>query len=118
LIRDSGLAVFELVKNAYDADSSECLVSLENSDDMNNGKIIVRDDGSGMTEETLRNVWLAIGTDIRATQKLQGKRSRKFHRLPLGEKGVGRLAAHKLGRKIILITRVKGGKEIVLRVNW
>src|ERR1700730_5215829 len=87
LIRDPGLAVFELVKNAYDADSPECTVTLQNPDDTKKGKIIVRDTGSGMTIETLKNVWLTIGTDFRATQRAAGKRSRRFHRLPLGEKG-------------------------------
>lgn len=118
LIRDPGLAVFELVKNAYDADSSECSVLLQNPDDTNRGKIIVSDKGSGMTAETLKTVWLTIGTDFRATQRKAGKRSPKYHRLPLGEKGIGRLAAHKLGRKITLITRVSGKRETVMRVNW
>lgn len=118
LIRDPGLAVFELVKNAYDADSPECSVSLQDPDDIKRGKIIVSDKGSGMTAETLKNVWLAIGTDFRATQRAAGKRSKQFHRLPLGEKGIGRLAAHKLGRKITLITRVSGKRETVMRVNW
>jgi len=118
LIREPGLAVFELVKNAYDADASECVVSLENPDDAKIGRITIRDNGSGMTEDTLRNVWLTIGTDFRATQRAHGKRTPRFHRLPLGEKGVGRLAAHKLGRKITLITRANEKQEVVLRVNW
>ena len=118
LIRDSGLAVFELVKNAYDADSSECRVSLQNVDDLKVGKIIVTDNGSGMTSDTLREVWLTIGTDFRATQRAVGKKSSRFHRLPLGEKGIGRLAVHKLGRKITLISRVSGKDETVMRVNW
>lgn len=118
LIRDSGLAVFELVKNAYDADSSQCTVLLQNVDDLKKGKIVVTDNGSGMTADTLRQVWLTIGTDFRAAQRAVGKKSNRFHRLPLGEKGIGRLAAHKLGRKITLITRVSGKDETTMRVNW
>jgi len=118
LIRDPGLAVFELVKNAYDADSPECAVLLQNADDITKGKITVKDTGSGMTAETLENIWLRIGTDFRATQRAADVRSPRFHRLPLGEKGIGRLAAHKLGRKITLITRVSGQRETVMRVNW
>src|SRR5260221_4381376 len=43
LIRDPGLAVFELVKNAYDADATICSVTLKNLDDPANGQIIVED---------------------------------------------------------------------------
>jgi signal transduction histidine kinase len=118
LIRDPGLAVFELVKNAYDADSPECSVLLEDCDDVTRGKITVRDKGSGMTADVLENVWLSIGTDYRATQRAADVRTPVFNRFPLGEKGVGRLAAHKLGRKITLVTRSAGKREVVLRVNW
>ena len=118
LIRDPGLAVFELVKNAYDADSPECSVVLQNPDNTEKGMIVVSDKGSGMTSETLKNVWLSIGTDFRAAQRATGKRSKKYHRLPLGEKGIGRLAAHELGRRITLITRVSGKRETVMRVKW
>lgn len=118
LIRDAGLAVFELVKNAYDADARHCTVTMHDLTDPDAARIIVEDDGAGMTPEIIRDVWLVIGTDFRAKQRADGTRSPEFHRLPLGEKGVGRLAIHKLGRKIIVTTRARGGKETVLTVNW
>lgn len=108
LIRDANLAVFELVKNAYDADATMCLVTLENPDNQATGCILVEDDGIGMDEATLRNVWLVIATDFRLKQRAASTRSEKFNRFPLGEKGLGRLSIHKLGRSIRLITRVKG----------
>ncbi len=118
LIRDAGLAVFELVKNAYDADARHCTVTMYDLTESSAARIVVEDDGSGMTPEIIRDVWLVIGTDFRAKQRNDGTRSPEFHRLPLGEKGVGRLAIHKLGRKITIITRAHGGKEAVLTVNW
>jgi len=48
LIRDAGLAVFELVKNAYDADASSCNVTLSNITDPSSGSIIIEDNGTGM----------------------------------------------------------------------
>jgi DNA mismatch repair ATPase MutL len=63
LIRDANLAVFELVKNAYDADATMCLVTLENPDNQDTGRILVEDDGVGMDEATLRDVWMVIATD-------------------------------------------------------
>ena len=51
LIRDTGIAVFELVKNAYDADASECTVTLRNVDkESSAAEIIVEDNGSGMAQ--------------------------------------------------------------------
>lgn len=118
LIRDAGLAIFELVKNAYDADASVCKVTLHNVDNSESAKITIEDDGSGMTYDTVMNVWLEPGTDHRAEERIKGKRSPKFLRLPLGEKGVGRFAVHKLGREIELITRSVRSKEVVVSIDW
>src|SRR3989338_2511331 len=40
-------------------------------------------------------------------------------RIPLGEKGVGRFASHRLGRRLLLKTKVSGlDYEYVLDVDW
>ena len=118
LIRDSSLAVFELVKNAYDADAEECIVILENPTIQAKARIIVEDNGDGMTADLIRKVWMVIATEYRERQRKQGQRTPKFHRYPLGEKGLGRLAIHKLGRQIKLVTRVPRGDEVVLEFDW
>jgi hypothetical protein len=118
LIRDANLAVFELVKNAYDADATECSVILAQSHDPSEARIEVRDNGAGMDEWTIRNAWMVIATDFRALQRQKNTRSHRFHRFPLGEKGLGRLSVHKLGRSIRMVTRVRGGEELVLRFDW
>jgi len=118
LIRDANLAVFELVKNAYDADATMCLVTLKNPDNEVAGRIVVEDDGVGMDEDTLRNVWMVIGTDFRLKQRATATRSSRFNRFPLGEKGLGRLSIHKLGRSIVLTTRIQGGNELVMEFDW
>jgi hypothetical protein len=118
LIKDANLAVFELVKNAYDADATVCAVTLEHPTDQSKARITVEDDGIGMDEDTLRNVWMMIATDFRAMQRRDERRTKKFNRFPLGEKGLGRLSAHKLGHSIRLITRRRGGEELVLDFDW
>lgn len=118
LIRDPGIAVFELVKNAYDADSAAAKVIMKNIDDPEKGEIIIEDSGIGMDFQTVANVWLVPGTDYRKLQKDTKVRTPIFNRLPLGEKGVGRFAAHKLGRNIRLITRKKDKPEIVVEIDW
>jgi hypothetical protein len=118
LIRDANLAVFELVKNAYDADATECSVLLQQPTNPSEAIIAVQDNGVGMDEATIRNTWMVIATDYRALQRQQNVRSRKFNRFPLGEKGLGRLSVHKLGRAIRIVTRVRGGEELVLAFDW
>jgi signal transduction histidine kinase len=118
LIRNPGIAVFELVKNAYDADSPAAIVTMSNITDDKLGKIIVEDTGTGMDYETVTNVWMEPGTDYRARQRASGERTPKYHRLPLGEKGVGRFAAHKLGNHIRLVTRKKDNPEIRVEIDW
>src|SRR5271156_982440 len=103
LIRDPGVAVFELVKNAFDADSPSAMVTMSRVEDPSRGQIIVEDRGSGMNASTVSTVWLEPGTDYRIKQKDKGEPSPKYRRIPIGEKGVGRFAAHKLGNRVRLI---------------
>jgi len=118
LIRDPGVAVFELVKNAFDADSPDATITMSYVDDPAHGEITVEDSGTGMDFETVSNVWLEPGTDYRLMQKEEKKPSERFKRFPIGEKGVGRFAAHKLGEKIRLITRKKNALEVVVDIDW
>lgn len=118
LIRDPGIAVFELVKNAYDADSPNARIVMEHLDNPEEGRIVVEDSGTGMDSNTITSVWLEPGTDYRKRQKEIGERTPIYHRLPLGEKGVGRFAAHKLGRKISLISRKADQPEVLVEIDW
>jgi signal transduction histidine kinase len=112
------LAVFELVKNAYDADSTSCTVTLSDIEDPETASICVEDDGSGMDLDTITGVWLEPGTDFRAKQRANRERTDRYRRLPLGEKGVGRFAVHKLGRQIELVTRSRNRSEVVVSIDW
>jgi len=118
LIRDASLAVFELVKNAYDADATHCTVRIDHPTDARRCRVIVEDDGIGMSLKTIENVWLVPGTLNKLSQREAKHRTPRYHRLPLGEKGVGRFAAHKLGRMITMVTRSTGEDEVVVEVNW
>ncbi|HBO9053352.1 TPA: ATP-binding protein [Pseudomonas aeruginosa] len=117
LIGSHKLAVFELVKNSYDAGANEVSVVLDLSDS-DNPRIIVKDDGDGMSLQTIQDVWLVPGNDHRKAQRESLIRRGKYHRLPLGEKGLGRFAVHKLGNLIRLTTRAAGLPEYVVEINW
>lgn len=118
LIKNEGIAVFELVKNSYDADANKVNVSLTNIDDQEKGVITIEDDGSGMDLKTVLGAWMEPGTDYKKKQFGNKKRSPKYKRLPLGEKGIGRFGAHKLGKKIKLFTKAKGSKEVQIEIDW
>lgn len=116
LIGTPRLAVFELVKNAYDADAETVTVTLKGLK-TDNPTIVVEDDGDGMALSTIKDIWLVPAHDHRELQRKALKRTR-LKRLPLGEKGLGRFAVHKLGDRIELVTRANGQPECVVDIDW
>ena len=116
LIGSPRLAVFELVKNAYDADANEVTVRLDLGS--REPTITVTDDGEGMTLDRLRSVWLVPGDDHRRRQRENSQRSPRHHRLSVGEKGLGRFAVHKLGDRITVTTRARDSDECVVEIDW
>lgn len=117
LIGSPRLAVFELVKNAYDADSTVSVVTLQDIGG-DSPSIVVQDDGEGMTLSTITDIWLVPGHENKQRKRERNERTPRFHRLPLGEKGLGRFAVHKLGDQIELVTRHSGHQEYVVRIDW
>ena len=110
LIKSPVMAIYELVKNSYDADSKKVNVYFRDIENTEEAAIIIEDDGTGMTNEIIEDVWLEPGSDFRKPVNLKTglrefTKSPLFERVPMGEKGVGRFAVHKLGSKILLITR-------------
>ena len=94
--RDS-TALIELIKNAYDADATEVTVYGERLNNPNEGHILVTDNGVGMNAVAFEKGFLRIASRL----KEQGeRRSTLFQRRYTGAKGIGRLAAHKLARKL------------------
>lgn len=110
LIKSPVMAIYELIKNSYDADAEKVDVRFRDIEDLTKAVIIIEDDGIGMTSEILEDVWLEPGSDFRKpihkeTGLRQIIKSSVFRRVPMGEKGVGRFAVHKLSSEIFLVTR-------------
>ena len=110
LIKHERIALVELIKNAYDADAEQVEVRFENfNPDMSNNKdsrIIVRDDGAGMTLDVVRNQWMNPAAPQKYIDKQQGRgKTLGKKRVIQGEKGIGRFAVLKLGRAITITTR-------------
>jgi signal transduction histidine kinase len=118
LIKNENIALLELIKNSYDADARNVKLKMESIKDKSRGLIEITDDGVGMDISIIENVWLQPGSDFKEQLFLQRKRTTKYKRLPIGEKGIGRFGVHKLGNKIEMITRMEGKNEIVVKIDW
>lgn len=103
--------VIELVKNAYDADATRCVVRLNLEDD---GYVEVQDDGTGMSARQVVDNWLVLGSSEKVTSRVTpGGRN------PAGNKGLGRLAALRLGRVAKLTTISQTAqKTSALTLDW
>ncbi|WP_449136993.1 ATP-binding protein [Solobacterium moorei] len=110
LIKDLPAAVVELVKNSYDADASYVKITYQKNE--NELKVIVEDDGHGMSQDTVLNAWMVPSTDY----KLKKKKSPKG-RVYQGRKGIGRYAVSLLGNKLELIT-IKDGLKTTAYFDW
>src|SRR5690554_7909964 len=80
LIKSPVMAIYELVKNSYDADANKVDVYFRDVDDLEKAAIIVEDDGIGMTSEIVEDVWLEPGSDFRKPINKDGIRERSEER--------------------------------------
>lgn len=112
LIQDKYAAMVELVKNSYDADASKVNIIFDNS---NEGflKIIIRDNGHGMSSNDIENKWLVPSTPNKQEQKKSPK-----ERIMQGRKGIGRYAANILGEILELETVDINGEKSNVLINW
>ena len=119
LISSEMVALLELVKNSYDADATCVVVSISGDIDTDGaivpetGCISVLDDGHGMDEGRVVEAWLEPATPFR-----RQRMSRSGGRRVLGEKGVGRFAAAKLGDRMELASKADGRQEVHLQLDW
>lgn len=113
LIKNESIALFELIKNSYDACAKHCIVEFNFQNDKLKS-LTIEDDGFGMNKHLIENVWLVVGTD----NKKKNLEPNKCGRIPLGEKGIGRLSIHKLGNRINLISKTENDPEVELLIDW
>ena len=118
LIKNESIALLELAKNAYDADASIVKIIMHHPDSIKDGCIEIEDDGFGMTADIVENVWLEPGSSYKQEQFEERRVTPIFKRLPIGEKGIGRFGAHKLGNLIEMTTKSAEANEVYVRIDW
>ena len=116
LITDDEVAIFEMVKNSFDAGADK--VHLYFDDD----QIVVADNGSGMTYEDLLEKWLFVAYSTKRDKNSEDFRNIIASRSHLaGSKGIGRFSTDRLGKKITLQTLPKKGRSKTIHqvtIDW
>jgi signal transduction histidine kinase len=120
LITDDFIAIYELVKNSYDAYADYVTITF------NDDEIIITDNGKGMAEEDIKEKWLAVAysakkdgsedNDIKRSPHLNNLKSRRYY---AGAKGVGRFSCDRLGNVLELTTtHISAQNTFKIEVDW
>jgi signal transduction histidine kinase len=126
LITNDRIAIFELIKNSYDANAKKVTTVFQNIKEpgkTNPSKILIIDDGDGMSETDLKEKWLFVGySDKKYSEQELKKDYRhkiKNKRYFAGAKGVGRFSCDRLGSKLKIYTKKDNESKIhYLEVDW
>lgn len=122
LITDEFVAVFELVKNSFDAHAKKVKVIFENQYDLTNARIIIWDNGRGMDKSDLQNKWLFVAhSDKRDGTEDKDYRDKIQHKRTFaGAKGVGRFSCDRLGRYLNLLSIKDAPNALIenLKIDW
>lgn len=117
LITNDEVAIFELVKNSFDADAKRVNIFFRQDE------IIVADDGSGMSYDDICKKWLFVAysskRDANRPDDFRDDIARRKHYA--GSKGIGRFSSDRLGRFVILQTRAESktlGSVHTVTVDW
>jgi hypothetical protein len=120
LITDDFIAIYELVKNSYDAYADYVKITFKPNE------IIITDNGKGMSKDDLVKKWFAVAYSakkdnteddgIKRDSHLNNLKSRRFY---AGAKGVGRFSCDRLGGKLELTTsKVDINETYKVDVDW
>lgn len=124
LILDDFIAVFELVKNSYDAHATNVKLTFEED------KITISDDGKGMDFGDIKNKWLQVAysakkegeEDVDLAKKEFADYRNKIipSKYFAGAKGIGRFSSDRLGQTLLLTTKkaVKNSRLEQLSIDW
>lgn len=127
LITDDFVAVFELVKNAYDAHATEVTVRLEHIGRPTEASLVIEDNGKGMTRDDLYDKWLFVAYSAKKHDVEDANLRERDYRDLIGKdrpfagaKGIGRFSCDRLGRYLTIYTRreFNAPKFERLRVDW
>lgn len=113
LITNDNIAILELVKNSYDAHATKVEITFDDD------KIIIADNGKGMTLDELKDKWLFVGYSAKRDGTEDNSYRSKFKRVYAGAKGIGRISCDRLARYVTLTTKSEKSDTVeTLMVDW
>ncbi len=115
LIKNNTIALTELAKNSYDADSEWVQIRIGNMENIGKEGVAeerkpfveIEDDGEGMTLKIIEKYWMNPASPHKYLERDKGKNRTSRGRIIQGEKGIGRYAVFKIGKKVEIFTRRK-----------
>lgn len=122
-IADLPTAISELWKNGYDAYATElnCDLYLQGYADIESPIFSLSDNGFGMSGNDILTKWIVLGTDSKTRGKTFLTDEQRFNlspRIPMGEKGIGRLSVAYLGSPMLMLTKKKDEPCQMLLMDW
>ena len=116
LITDEFVAIFELVKNGFDARANRVDIVLDD------GRLYIVDNGKGMSLEDITDKWLFVAYSAKreGTEDLDYRDRISIDRTYAGSKGVGRFSCDRLGQRLRMQTRRASAGNLVevVSVDW
>ena len=114
LINDKYIAIFELVKNSYDAGAKHAMISFNNLG-TSSATITIFDDGRGMSKEDIIEKWLFVAY----SEKRNPSYRDSIRRTVAGAKGVGRFSCDRLGEHVCLSSKIETEKLLHrISISW
>ena len=128
LINDDFIAIYELVKNSFDARARKVELIFKRVESHNwseNAKIFIKDYGDGMSYSDILDKWLLVGYSRKREGEKIGERIEDYRnkitkkRAVAGAKGIGRFSCDRLGSKLKLYSKKLGDNFFnTLDMNW
>jgi len=119
LITSDFIAVFELVKNSFDAHASKVEVVFDGLG-TDSPRLIIKDNGKGMDAYDLEHKWLFVAYSAKKDGSEDFRDKIQSRRIHTGSKGIGRFSCDKLGQKLTIYSRKKHNLNFtnILSVKW
>ena len=116
LITDDEVAIFEMVKNSFDAGASEVVIYFDVD------RFVIADNGAGMSYQDILTKWLFVAYSSKRSGAAINYRDAAAERTHFaGSKGIGRFSSDRIGNHLILQTRSqdeKAGDIHRMDVDW
>lgn len=118
LITDDFVAIFELVKNSFDANAKRVDVKF-NSVNKADSSVVIVDNGKGMDFTDIEDKWLFVAYSAKKEGTEDYRDEIKSKRIHAGAKGIGRFSCDRLGRNLVIYSRRNSKDKISkLTVDW